>query len=411
MTKMYKISQDEVMESWQATRRAAGGAGIDGNTIQKVAENLEAELYKIWNRLSSGSYQAQPVKIVSIPKSKGGVRHLGVPTVTDRVAQGVIKNRLEKEVEPLFHEDSYAYRPGKSAIDAVLKARERCFAREWVVELDIKGFFDEIDHGIMQEIVAKYTQDKLVLLYAAKFLKAKAVMEGGEEIRREKGTPQGGVLSPLLANLYLHEAFDNWMQEEYPNIQFERYADDIILHCVTETQAKFIRDKVAKRLQAYKLELHPEKTRIVYAGRKNDHDDRGHKLPRKFTFLGYDFKPRSYRGRITFTPGMGRGALMMINQKLKQLRIGSMMHEPVEALAKLLNPKIRGWISYYGHTRPSELYRLVGLIDKRLVKWFKKKLKIRLHGKAWNHLKRQKEQTPSLFYHWHGIKHLTRRAV
>jgi RNA-directed DNA polymerase len=298
MTKKYIINQDEVMNSWQATRRAAGGPGIDEQTIPEVEERLDAELYKIWNRLSSGSYQAQPVKIITIPKSKGGVRHLGIPTVTDRIAQGVIKNRLEKEVDPFFHEDSYAYRAGKSAVDAVLKARERCFKRKWVVELDIKGYFDELDHGITEEIVAKYTKDRLVLLYTAKFLKAKAVMETGEEVIRDKGTPQGGVLSPILANLYLHEAFDDWMRIQHPNIEFERYADDIILHCVSESQARFMLGKIRIRLRAYKLELHPDKTRIVYAGTQNDNVDRGHKLPRKFTFLGYDFKPRMHKGRL-----------------------------------------------------------------------------------------------------------------
>jgi len=361
--------------------------------------------------MSSGSYQAQPVKIVAIPKAKGGVRHLGVPTVTDRIAQGIIKNRLEKLLEPQFHEDSYAYRPGKSAIDAMLKARERCFKKEWVVEIDIRGFFDNLDHNLMLEIVNHYTEDKLVLLYVKKFLKAKGVNEEGEEIARTQGTPQGGVLSPVLANLYLHEAFDKWMQDQHPNVEFERYADDIILHCVSEKQAEFMRDKVAKRLKEFKLELHPEKTRIVYTGKSNDYDDRGHKLSRKFTFLGYDFKPRHYKGKIIFSPGMGAGVLVAINQMIKRLRIGSMTMGKLEQVAEALNHKTRGWIGYYGHARPSELYRLVNLLDRRIVKWLKKKYKLRTAGKAWRELKLLKSQNRNLFYHWYGVKHLTRRAV
>jgi RNA-directed DNA polymerase len=408
---MYEISREEVMESWQAVRQASGGSGIDGQTIKDVEAKLEDELYKVWNRMSSGSYQAQPVKIIAIPKAKGGVRHLGIPTVIDRVAQGVIKNRLGKVLEPHFHEDSYAYRPGKSAIDAVMKARERCFGYEWVVEIDIKGFFDNLDHEILLEMLGRYTQDKLVLLYAKKFLKARGVDEEGDEVDRSKGTPQGGVISPLLANLYLHEAFDKWMEQKHSSIQFERYADDIVIHCVSQKQAQYIRDMVGKRLMKYELELNHEKTRIIYAGKKNDYDDQGHKVPRKFTFLGYDFKPRYWNGKIVFTPGIGSGALMIINQKLKQLRLGSTTQDTMDALAKTVNSKLRGWMQYYGQTRPSELYKLGELVDKRIVKWLKHKFKIRVNGKAWKRLKSLKETSPRLFHHWYGIKQLTRRAV
>lgn len=411
MSRMYEISQDEMMSSWHAVRQAAGGPGFDGKTIKDIEAKLEGEIYKIWNRLSSGSYQAQPVKIVTLPKANGGVRHLGVPTVTDRVAQGVIKNRLEKVLEPHFHEDSYAYRPGRSAIDAVLKARERCFKKEWVVEVDIKGFFDNLDHELLLEILNNYTQDKLVLLYASKFLKAKAIMENGEEIQRTQGTPQGGVVSPVLANLYLHEAFDKWMAKTYPNIEFERYADDIIIHCVSERQAQFMKSKVEKQLLSYKLELHPEKTRIVYCGCKNDHNHRGHDMPRKFTFLGYDFKPRFYKGKTIFTPGMGQGALLMINQKLKRLRICSKTHGEIGLLASIVNPKARGWIEYYGAARPSELYKLSRILNKRLVKWLKRKFKIKTNGRAWTKLKSLQQEQPKLFCHWYKIKQLTRRAV
>lgn len=411
MSKRYEIDREEVSEAWKAVRRAAGGAGIDGKTIEQIEEKLDEELYKIWNRLSSGSYQAQAVKMLAIPKAKGGVRMLGIPNVTDRVAQNVIKNRLVKEIDHLFHENSYAYREGKSAIDAVLKARERCFERSWVIEIDIKGFFDNLDHDLMEEMLRSYTQDKLVLVYSKKFLKAEGILETGEKVERLKGTPQGGVISPVLANFYLHVAFDQWMKENYPHILFERYADDIIVHCVSEQQSYDMRDKIEGRLKLYKLELHPEKTRIIYAGRSNDYDDRGHQLSRKFNFLGYDFKPRSYQGKIVFTPGMGQGALLMINQKIKAMRLGSRTQEALETIAKAVNIKSRGWINYYGQCRRSELYKLVDLLNKRLVKWIQKKYKLRKWGKAWTQLKQLKAEQPKLFVHWYLVAQKPLRAV
>lgn len=412
MSRMYEINRTEVDVAWEAVCRADGGAGYDGVTIEQVTSRLDDELYKIWNRLSSGSYQAQPVKIVRIPKAKGGERVLGIPTVTDRVAQTVIKNRLEKEVDPHFHRDSYAYRPHKSAIDAVLKARERCMRTSWVLEVDIRGFFDHLDHELMLEILSRYTQDKLVLLYIKKFLKAKSIEEDGEQIERLSGTPQGGVVSPVISNLFLHEAFDTWMQETYPSVEFERYADDLLIHCTSEKIAQAIKDQIEARLKQYKLELHPEKTRIVYTGTSNDHNSRGHGLPRKFTFLGYDFKPRDYKGRTVFTPGMGQGALKVINLKLKSCRLGSMMHGSIEKIAGVLNPKLRGWINYYGHSRRSELYKLADLVNRRLASWLNKKLNIRLHGKSWDELKRLKHSQPKLFVHWYMIAQpSTRRAV
>jgi len=409
VSKRYHIDREEVDEAWKAVRRAAGGAGIDGITIENMAKKLDDELYKIWNRLSSGSYQAQAVKIVAIPKAKGGVRMLGIPTVKDRVAQAVIKNRLNKEVDRLFHENSYAYREGKSAVDAVLMARQRCMKKEWVVEIDIKGFFDNLDHELLLKILEQYTQDKLVLLYCRKFLKAD--LESGEMVRRERGTPQGGVISPVLANLYLHEAFDNWMKVQYPDVWFERYADDIVIHCGSERQAYYMRDKIQERLSLYRLELHPEKTRIVYAGTSNDKDGRGHKLSRKFTFLGYDFKPRNYKGKLVFTPGIGQGALLMINQKIKAMRLNSLVHQTLETVAKEVNKVSRGWINYYGHCRRSELYRIGDLLNNRIIKWIRKKHKVRLYGKAWDELNQLKSQCPKLFVHWYMIADNPSRAV
>lgn len=405
MSKRFIIAQEEVDEAWKAVRQAAGGPGIDGKTIAKIAEKQEGELYKIWNRLSSGSYQAQAVQIISIPKAKGGERKLGIPTVTDRIAQTIVKNRLVKEVDHLFHEDSYAYRTGRSAIEAVLKTRERCISNPdgWVLEVDIKGFFDQLDHTIMLAILKRYTQDALVHLYAKKFMKAEQVQEDGMKEVKERGTPQGGVISPILSNLYLHEAFDKWMQDHNPHISFVRYSDDIVVHCVSEKQAIYIRDKIRNRLKAYNLELNEEKSRIVYAGKSNKHDQRGHQLSRKFTFLGYDFKPRAYKGKIVFTPGLGQGALLLIRKKIQELRIGSMCQLPMEVVARKVNKISRGWINYYGHSRRSELYKMAMLLDKRIVKYIKQKMKKPSLGQAWLELKNIKGKCKTLFAHWYMI--------
>lgn len=410
-TRGLNITQDEIDSAWKAVSQAAGGPGLDGKTIRQISLKLDDEMYKVWNRMSSGSYQAQAVKIVMIPKANGGMRKLGIPTVTDRVAQTVVKNRLEQIVEKHFHDDSYAYRTGKSAVDAVLKARQRCMKYEWIVEIDIKSFFDELDHELMMEMLNKYTEDKVILLYCNRFLKADSVTESGEVITRKKGTPQGGVVSPILSNLYLHEAFDKWMVKEHESVPFERYADDVIIHCVSEKQAYFMISRIQGRLRQFKLELNEEKTRVVYAGTGNGHDIRGHNISRKCTFLGYDFKPREFKGRLVFTPAIGQGALKMINEKIKKMRLVSLMHGSLEDMSKVLNKVVRGWINYYGHCRRSELYKLVKILDMRLVKWVRKKHKIRSWGKAWQILKQQKCTKPNQFVHWYMVSASTLRAV
>lgn len=406
MSRLYDVTREEVETAFKAVKRAGGGAGFDGQTIADVEKDLDNQLYKIWNRMSSGSLKAQPVLMIDIPKAKGGVRHLGIPTVTDRIAQMVIKNRLEPILEDMFHEDSYAYRPCKSAIDAVTVCRERCFKHEWLVEVDIKGFFDTLDHEKLMQMVESVTTDQTVLLYVRKFLKARGRMSSGEEIERTEGTPQGGVVSPILSNLYLHEAFDQWMEKNQPTLKFERYADDIVIHCVSEKQAMFIRDKVRQRLSQYKLELHPEKTRIVYTGTSNDHDKRGHGLNRKFTFLGYDFKPRMYHGRLVFTPGIGHGAMKMLLVKIREeWRLGQRIGERIEAIAQEINPQIRGWITYYGHHRRSDLNRLGYRINRELVRYMRKKHKqIRTWNQGWRKLIKRRNQDPELFSHWHMIR-------
>lgn len=402
MVKQYDVTREEVYESWQSVQAARGCAGVDDQSIEEIRADLDNQLYKIYNRMASGSYIPQAVKLVEIPKAKGGVRQLGIPTVTDRVAQGVIKNKLEKILESKFHPNSYGYRPNRSAIDAVSECRTNCFRYRWLLEVDIKGFFDNLDHDLCMQMLSKYTQDKTILLYSRKFLKAKGVREDGTEIEREKGTPQGGVVSPILANLYLHEAFDQWMSERFEDLKFERYADDFVIHCVSEKQAEYIKDLLTRRLKQFKLELHPEKTRIVYTGRSNDHDKRGHELKRSFTFLGYDFKPRNYKGKIVYTPGISKGALKRVRETIqKKWNLQAVAREFLE-IADKVNPVIRGWINYYGHFRRSELYKLARIIDGRLVSHIKRKYAIN-RQKGWDRLRKIKEETPKLLCHWYMI--------
>ena len=412
MTRLYDVTRGEVDAAWKAVRSSGGCAGTDGREIKDLEKDLDGQLYKIWNRMTSGSYIPSSVLLVDIPKAKGGVRRLGIPTVSDRVAQMVIKNRLESILEGQFHVNSYAYRPNKSAIDAVTMCRQQRFKHEWLIEVDIREFFDNLDHDLCMEMLEKYTQDKSILLYVKKFLKANGQEQNGEEVLREKGTPQGGVVSPIIANLYLHEAFDLWMSESFSHTQWERYADDIVVHCVSEKQALWLKDRIGERVALYKLEPHPEKTRIVYTGKSNKHDHRGHNLSRKFTFLGYDFKPRYVKGKVIYSPGVGAGALKAMLHKIKtEWCLRQKLGKDLTEIARSVNPVIRGWINYYGHHRRSELYKLATMVNTKIV-WFLKRKheKNCAWSKAWKKFREIKQTEPMLFCHWYMISQ-TRRAV
>lgn len=387
--------------AWEAVRSAGGGSGHDGKTIADVKEHEDDELYKLWNRLSSGSYMAQPVQLVQIPKVSGGMRTLGIPTVTDRIAQMVIKNRLEPLLEPHFHEDSYAYRPNRSAEQAVGVARRRCFKYKWVLDIDIKGFFGALEQERVIEMLGEYTEEPMINLYTERFLKADSIDGDGRREQRSRGTPQGGVISPLLANLYLHKAFDQWMKK-FPEVVFERYADDIIVHCVSENQAYYLKNRIEGRLKLYGLEMHPEKTKVVYTGTDGGGIDK--KTPRKFTYLGYEFKPRSWGKKLVFTPAIGTKAKKTLRAKMKEWRLTSRVSQRLVEIAKMINPQVRGWITYYGHYRRSALYSVARDIDNLLVKWLKRKLKLRVgYNEAWEKLKKVKRSHPKLFCHWFMI--------
>jgi len=349
--KPYKIPKRVVWESWKKVKANRGAAGADEESLKKFEGDLKNNLYKLWNRLSSGSYFPSPVKVVEIPKKAGGVRRLGVPTVSDRIAQTVALMYLEPELEPIFHEDSYGYRPEKSAIQAVGVTRDRCWRYDWVLEYDIRGAFDNIDHELLLRALRKHTDCKWVLLYVERWLTTPFQFADGKQEERAKGTPQGGVVSPLLMNLFMHYVFDYWMARHNPQIPFARYADDGVVHCKTEAEAQQLKDALRKRFEECKLELHPEKTRIVYC---RDGNRKARYEHESFDFLGYNFRGRLAKSRIgkyfcSFSPAISKNAVKHLHQTMREWSIPRWTNATLEMLADRANLVLRGWCQYYGH--------------------------------------------------------------
>lgn len=408
-TKSYSISKHVVLDAFKRVKANRGSAGVDGETIEEFEISLKSNLYKLWNRMSSGSYFPPPVRVVEIPKDNGGKRPLGIPTVADRIAQMVVKLYLEPEIEPWFHPDSYGYRPGKSATEAVGVAKQRCWHHDWVVDLDIKGFFDNLDHELVMRAVRKHTDNKWILLYVERWLKAPAQLEDGTNVSRHKGTPQGGVISPLLANLFLHYAFDEWMKRNNPIIPFERYADDIIVHCASERQATWLKEKIKERLIKCGLELHPEKTKIIYC---KDGNRRGTYQNESFDFLGYTFRPRSAKTKLgrffmNFSPAISNKATKEIRRVMRGWHIHRCSGETLEELSRFCNPILRGWINYYGRYYRSALYRVFNTLNRSLMRWAMRKYKrFKFHKcRATNWLRSIAKRQPDTFAHWQiGIK-------
>jgi len=402
-TKPFRIPEPVVREAFEWVRANKGAAGVDGETLEDFERDLNRNLYKVWNRMSSGCYFPPPVRVVEIPKEVGK-RKLGIPTVSDRVAQTVAKIYLEPLVEPIFHRDSYGYRPGKSAIQAVGVARERCWRNDWVLDLDIKGFFDNIDHELMMGLLREHTDVRWIVLYVERWLKAPAQAADGTITERDKGTPQGGVISPLLANIYLHHAFDEWMRRNCPTVPFERFADDIIVHCRSEKQANWLKMKIEGQLEKYKLALNPEKTRIVYC--KDDSRGKNYKNE-KFDFLGYEFRPRRSKNRwgkcfVNFSPAVSRKAVAGMFQTMRDWRLHRRSDKGLEDLSRMFNPIVRGWINYYGNYYKSALYPVFQGLDRILAKWAMGKYKkLRRHRRRAAHwLRAISKREPRLFAHW-----------
>ncbi len=404
-TKSFLISKHVVWEAYKRVKANKGSAGCDGQSLENFESNLKDNLYKIWNRMSSGSYFPPPVKRVEIPKGDGKVRPLGIPTVSDRIAQMVVKMHLEPDLEAVFHSDSFGYRPNRSAVQAVDLARKRCWRHDWVIDLDIKGFFDNIDHDLLMRAVRKHTQEKWILLYIERWLKAPVLMLDGKLEPRNLGTPQGGVISPLLANLFLHYGFDVWLSRRYPNNPFERYADDAIIHCRTEREAIGIKVELEGRMMQCGLELHPDKTKIVYC---KDDKRRADAEVTQFDFLGFTFRMRSaknrYNGKIFngFSPAISVKAKQRIRDEIRSWKVQRRTDLTIFEISKLYNSCLRGWIGYYGKFYPTATYNIFKQFNTTLFHWADGKYK-KLKGdkkKFFNWLRELRKVHPNLFEHW-----------
>ncbi len=408
--KSFEISKHMVVEAYRRVRANKGAAGVDGESIEQFEVDLRGNLYKLWNRLSSGCYFPPPVRMVEIQKPGGrGVRVLGVPTVADRVAQTVAAMYLEPDVEGSFHPDSYGYRPGRSALDAVGRCRERCWRTDWVIDLDIQGFFDNLDHDLVLKAVAHHTDQRWIVLYVERWLKAPLQRQDGSLVARDRGSPQGSAISPLLANLFMHYAFDAWMAREFPAVRFERYCDDVVVHCHSQAQAHRVREAIAVRLAACGgLRLHPDKTRIVYC---KDGRRRGLYEHTSFTFLGYGFRSRKVRTKtgkyfFSFNPAISDEDAKRIRQQIRSWRLHLRSGSTLEDLARQVNVVVRGWVNYYGRFYPSALYPSLNRINDYLVRWIVQKYK-RFRGRwmrARDALGRAAKLDPGLFVHWQFVR-------
>lgn len=402
--KPYRIPKGWVQRAYERVKANHGAAGVDRESLAMFDADRKNKLYTVWNRMASGSYFPPPVRLVEIPKRDGGLRPLGIPTVADRVAQAVVKMVLEPAVERVFHPDSYGYRPGKSAHDALAVTRRRCWEYDWVIDLDIKGFFDSMPHDLVERAVARHTELAWVRLYIGRWLRAPMQRSDGTLVPRTQGTPQGGVISPLLANLFLHYAFDAWMQRQYPAVPFARYADDMIVHCRTEGDARELLGAIRGRFQQCGLTLHPTKTRIVYC-----QDDRRHGKSEhiSFDFLSYTFRPRAAKSRLGevflgFLPAMSRAAARAIRDQIRAWRFTAKTHLQLSDLAALTNATVSGWVNYFGRWYRSECLRVLHSLNRALERWVHRKFKRCRQSwraaRAW--LRRVARRSPQLFALW-----------
>ncbi|GCB49741.1 retron-type RNA-directed DNA polymerase [Streptomyces sp. NL15-2K] len=400
--KPFAISKRLVWEAYERVKANKGAAGVDECSIEDFEKDLRGNLYKIWNRMSSGTYFPPPVKAVEIPKP-GGTRILGVPTVADRIAQTVVALTLEPRTESIFHDDSYGYRPRRSALQAVERCRQRCWKKDWVLDLDVQKFFDSVDHALMVKAVEANTDQRWVVLYVKRWLVAPLQLSDGTLQERDRGTPQGSAVSPVLANLFMHYAFDQFLAREFPSVDLERYADDAVVHCVTERQARQVWAALEARMEEVGLRLHPDKTKLVYC---KDSRRRGSAEHTSFKFLGYTFAPRKARypdGKAftSFLPAVSPEALKAMGQQVREWRIHRRTRLELIELADWINPVVSGWMTYYGRFYRSQLYPLLRRINTYLMRWARKKYK-RLRGykrfRAW--WTGLVQRAPGLFKHW-----------
>jgi len=395
-----------VWEAYKKVKANRGASGVDRLSMEQFDADRSKHLYKLWNRMASGSYFPPPVKEVEIPKKDGKTRKLGIPTISDRIGQTVVKEYLEPKFEKIFSENSYGYRPRKSAHGALGKVRENCWRHDWVIDLDIKGFFDNIDHKKLMLALEKHVSENWCMMYIKRWLQMPMQKKSGElEQKQGIGTPQGGVISPLLANLFLHYAMDKWLELQHSGVDYVRYADDAIIHCRSKMQAEKVLEALNQRMEKCGLELHPVKTKLVYC---RDYRRQGKHRNVKFDFLGYSFQPRPTMSRKTgklflgFDCAISIGSKKRIADKMEELNIESLNFKSIVGVAKFLEPYIRGWVNYYGRFRRSALNPVFQLLRKRLVRWAQNRYKryARNLKKAYDWLRRVRKQFPNLFYQW-----------
>ncbi|MGI5487966.1 group II intron reverse transcriptase/maturase [Microtetraspora malaysiensis] len=406
--KPFDISKWEVWDAYQEVKANQGAPGVDRQSIEEFEEDLQNNLYKIWNRMSSGSYFPSSVRAVEIPKPhSGGMRMLGIPCVADRVAQTVVARRLMRRTEEIFHPDSYGYRPGRSAHDAVDRCRERCWKKDWVVEFDIAKFFDSVRWDLLMRAVEANTDDAWVVLYVRRWVAAPLQLPDGTLQPRDRGTPQGAPVSPVLANLFLHYAFDLWLAREFPTVEFERYADDAVIHCISESQARRVLAALDSRMEEVGLRLHPDKTRIVYC---KDGRRRGTYAHTSFTFLGFTFRARGARGRsgeifVSFLPAISKDALKKISRQVRSWRLHLRIGQTFAELARSINPVVRGWMQYYGRYYRSALYPVLQRINSYLMRWIRRKYKrLRGYTKAKACWEGITTRCPTMYAHWRWVR-------
>jgi group II intron reverse transcriptase/maturase len=406
--KPFAIPKELVWQAWRQVKANGGAAGADGVTVEAFEKDLKDNLYKVWNRMSSGTYFPPPVRAVEIPKASGGTRMLGVPSVGDRVAQTVAAMALGPRTEAIFHDDSYGYRPRKGALDAVAACRQRCWERNWVIDLDIRKFFDSVPWDlVIKAVQANVTHEqRWITLYVRRWLAAPVVMPDGRAQARDKGTPQGSCASPVLANLFMHYAFDKWLERDFPLVEFERYADDAVIHCATEQQARKVLAALEERMAEVGLQLHPDKTRIVYCKDRNRR--RSDCAETSFTFLGYTFRARQAPARqggsamfSAFLPAVSKDALKRMSGEVRSWRIHTRSGTELEDIASWVNPIVRGWMTYYGKFYRTALNGLLQRINTYLVRWAKRKYKrLRSYNKVRKWWEGLTARQPRLFAHW-----------
>lgn len=405
-TKSVPVSREMIWAAYKKVKANKGSAGVDQISMEEFDADRSKQLYKLWNRMASGSYFPPPVKEVEIAKKDGKTRKLGIPTIADRIGQMAIKDYLEPRFEKIFSSNSYGYRPNRNAHQALESVRNNCRKTDWVIDLDIKGFFDNIDHGKLMLAVEKDVNENWCLIYIKRWLNAPVQKKSGELIRKQgKGTPQGGVISPLLANLFLHYAMDKWLELKHKTVSFERYADDVILHCKSKAQAEWLLGKIRERMADCGLELHPDKTKLVYC---RDYRRQGKYPVVKFDFLGYSFQPRTTKSQKTGKLFLGYDCAISISSKkriadkMEELNIVGLTFKSIVGVAQFLNPFIRGWVNYYGRFRKYEMNSVFQLLRKRLIRWARRRYKRYKTSvnRAYIWLEKVQLQFPQLFYHW-----------